>query len=55
MTIYTTCFDVAAGVMYYSCYDNRQISAVDMKKVNLDGSGLIRYPMLHGEHILMQN
>ena len=55
VTIYTTCFDVAAGVMYYTCYDNRQISAVDMKKVNLDGSGLIRYPMLHGEHILMQN
>lgn len=54
-TIYTTCFDVTAGVVYYTSYDNRQISAVDMNKVNLDGTALIRYPMITGEHILMQN
>lgn len=54
-TIYTTCFDVTKGVLYYTSYDNRQISAVDMNKVNLDGTALVRYPMLKGEHINYQN
>ena len=54
-TIYTTCFDVTKGVLYYTSYYNRQISAVDMNKVNIDGTALIRYPMLKEEHILIQN
>ncbi|MDE6293688.1 MAG: linear amide C-N hydrolase, partial [Clostridiales bacterium] len=54
-TIYTTCFNVTKGILYYTSYDNRQISAVDMNKVNLDGTALVRYPMIKGEHILMQN
>lgn len=54
-TIYTTCYNVEKGVLYYTSYDNRQITAVDMNKVNLDGTALIRYPMIKGEHILYQN
>ena len=55
VTIYTTCFDVTKGVLYYTSYDNRQISAVDMNKVNLDGTSLFRFPMIKDSHILYQN
>ncbi|MCH5155602.1 MAG: choloylglycine hydrolase [Clostridiales bacterium] len=55
VTIYTTCFDVTKGVLYYTSYDNRQISAVDMNKVNTEGTALIRFPMIKDSHILMQN
>ena len=54
-TIYTTCFDVTKGVLYYTSYDNRQISAVDMNKVNLDGTALFRFPMIKNANILYQN
>ena len=54
-TIYTTCFDVTKGVIYYTSYDNRQISAVDMHRANIEGSALVRFPMIKGEHILYQN
>ena len=33
----------------------RQISAVDMYRENLDSGELARYPLVLGEHILMQN
>lgn len=55
ITVYTTCFDVTKGVLYYTSYFNRQISAVDMNKVNLDGTALFRFPMITKSNILMQN
>lgn len=55
MTIYTSCCNADNGIYYYTTYDNRQISAVDMHRENLDGSTLIRYPLTHGEQIYMQN
>lgn len=54
-TVYTSCINADKGVLYYTSYDNRRISAVDMHKVNLDGCSLVRYPMVHGEQIFMQN
>lgn len=54
-TIYTSCCNATRGVYYYTAYDNHRICAVDMHKVNLDGVSLVRYPMLRGEQILMQN
>ena len=55
MTIYTSCCNADKGIYYYTTYDNRQISALDMHRENLDGSTLIRYPLTHGEQIYMQN
>ena len=55
MTIYTSCCNADKGIYYYTTYDNRQISALDMYRENLDGSTLIRYPLTHGEQIYMQN
>ena len=55
MTIYTSCCNADKGIYYYTTYDNRQISALDMHRENLDGSTLIRYPLTHGEQIYMKN
>ena len=46
ITLYTSCCNADRGIYYYTTYDNRQITAVDMHKENLDGDVLIRYPLL---------
>lgn len=55
MTIYTSCCNVERGIYYYTTYGNRQITAVDMRRENLDGASLLRYPLAAGEQIKMQN
>ena len=55
ITIYTSCCNADKGIYYYTTYDNHQISAVDMHRENLDGACLVRYPLIHGEQIKMQN
>ena len=55
ITIYTSCCNATKGIYYYTTYTNRQITAVDMHREDLDGSGLIHNPMLEKEQILWQN
>lgn len=55
ITIYTSCFNTRTGVQYYNCYDNHQISKVDMHKEDLDGKDLVRYPLITEEQIHVQN
>ncbi len=55
ITIYTSCCNADKGIYYYTTYDNHRISAVDMRKENLDGNSLVAYPMLTGEDINFQN
>ena len=55
ITIYTSCCNADKGIYYYTTYDNHQITAVDMQKEALDGILLIRYPLIQGEQIKMQN
>lgn len=55
ITIYTCCCNASKGIYYYTTYDNHQITAVDMNRENLDGNTLIRYPLIKGEQIKMQN
>lgn len=55
ITIYTSCCSADTGIYYYTTYDNHQISAVDMNRENLDSSELVRYKLINGEQILMQN
>ena len=43
------------GIYYYTTYENRQITAVDMRRENLNGSALIRYPMITDQQIAHQN
>ena len=54
-TIYTSCCNASKGIYYYTTYDNHQINGVDMHRENLDGESLVRYPLILGEHINLQN
>lgn len=55
ITIYTSCCNADKGIYYYNTYENHQISGIDMHKENLDGTALVRYPLVTGEQIFMQN
>ena len=54
-TVYASCMDASAGVYYYTTYENNRICAVDLRKENLDGRDLIRYPMMHQADVFYQN
>jgi len=55
ITIYTSCCNADKGVYYYTTYTNHQITAVDMRRENLDSRDLITYPLLTQEQIRLQN
>lgn len=55
ITIYTCCYNADKGIYYYTTYDNHQISAVNMFRTDLECSELIRFPLITGEQIRMQN
>mgnify|MGYP002516783555 FL=1 len=55
VTIYTSCCNGDKGIYYYTTYGNHQITAIDMRKEDLDGEELLRYPVIEGERIFMQN
>lgn len=54
-TIYTSCCNTDKGIYYYTTYGNHQITAVDMHKEALEGTGLVRYPTIKEEQIRWQN
>ncbi len=54
-TIYTSCCNADKGIYYYTTYGNHQISAVDMKKENLDSKDLIHYSLITDEQIKIIN
>ena len=55
ITLYSSCCNATRGIYYYTTYDNRQITAVDMNNENLDSDALIRYPLLQSSAFLKQN
>lgn len=55
VTIYTSCCNATKGIYYYTTYNNRQITGVDMYKENLKGDKLIKYPLINEEQINYQN
>lgn len=54
-TIYSSCVNADRGIYYYTTYDNNQINAVDMHKVDLDGRELIDYDLANEQNINWQN
>lgn len=54
-TLYTSCCNTTQGVYYYKTYENSQITAIDMHKENLEGRGLVIYPLIKGQQIRIQN
>lgn len=55
ITIYTSCCNATKGIYYYTSYENSQISAVDLRRCELDVSDLERFPLITGQHIYWQN
>lgn len=54
-TLYSSCCDTSNGIYYYKTYNNNQITAVDMKKVNLESEKLFSYPLKLKQNIFTQN
>lgn len=54
-TIYTSCCNIIKGIYYYTTYGNRQITAVDMYREDIEGKELRHYPLIDQEQIRMQN
>lgn len=54
-TLYSSCCNTDQGIYYYTTYENRQITAVDMHRCDLDGCKPITYPLITGQQIRMQN
>lgn len=55
ITVYSSCCNMDKGVYYYTTYENSQISAVDMRKENLDSEALVSYPLVTGQRFHFQN
>lgn len=55
ITIYSSCCNADKGIYYYTTYDNRQITGVDMFAENLDSAGLIHYELVKSQQFKMQN
>lgn len=55
ITIYTSCCNADKGIYYYTTYENHQITAVDMHREKLDDRQLVRYELIKGEQIKVQN
>lgn len=55
VTIYSSCCNTDRGIYYYTTYGNRQITAVDMHRADLDGCTLVNYPLIKDQQIRIQN
>ena len=55
ITTYSCCVNADTGIYYYKTYENSQISAVDMRGIDLDGDTLTAYPMETGQAIRKVN
>lgn len=55
ITIYTSCCNTDKGIYYYTTYENRQITAVDMHKTDLNSNCITSYPLITEQQIKMQN
>ena len=55
ITLYTSCCNASKGIYYYTTYENHQINAVDMNKVDLESDKLVRYTPITNQQINFQN
>lgn len=54
-TVYSCCVSADTGRYYYTTYDNRQITCVDLNKEDLEGTALLIFPVVKEQNILCQN
>jgi choloylglycine hydrolase len=45
LTRYSSCCNTTRGIYYYKTYENSRITAVDMRREDLEGKHLIAFPM----------
>ena len=55
ITRYTSCCNTDRGIYYYTTYENRGITAVDLHRAPLDGETLYTYPLLTAPAVTWQN
>lgn len=55
ITAYTSCINLDCGIYYYTTYENRAISAVDLHKCDLGEGGLCRFSLQNEQKIVWQN
>jgi choloylglycine hydrolase len=55
ITVYSSCCNSDKGIYYYITYGNRQITAVDMHREDLELDMVISYVLVKNEQILQQN
>ena len=55
ITAYTSCINLSRGIYYYTTYENRAISAVDLHECNLEGRELCRFCLVAKPKITRQN
>lgn len=51
ITIYSSCCNLDKGIYYYTTYENRQITAIDMYQNDLDGEKLITHALILEQQI----
>ena len=55
ITLYSSCCNADKGVYYYTTYENRSITAVDMYGEDLSGREIVRFPMRQKQQITAVN
>jgi choloylglycine hydrolase len=55
ITRYSSCCNTDTGVYYYTTYQNKQITAVDMHRTNLNDTKLTSYPLIVSTSVHQQN
>lgn len=53
ITVYSSCCNTDKGIYYYTTYENRRITGVDMHKFDLSQKKLLSHPLVKEQQILM--
>lgn len=55
ITVYSSCCNADKGIYYYTTYENSRVTAVELRRENLDGRQPAVYPLLTQPDFLLQN
>lgn len=55
ITGYSACMNLTRGLYYYTTYDNRRISRIDLHRTDLDAETVSRYPLKSEQDFDVQN
>ncbi len=55
ITVYSSCYNLDKGLLYYTSYENSQITCVDMNREDLNQTNLVCYDLILNQQINYQN